>query len=448
MAMATTQLHPAIQRYLTALESSLRQMPGVAPEEGLADAHEFLQSEWESLARRGTAPDDDGLFQHFADKFGAPEEVAADYATALDADGGAAERRGTTTLPLARPRLRAAVLVGILLLGIGLAAAMWMHVIGSRSTTSANEPVPQWASRVVSFTRGAGESKLCSDPAAALGPPNAEQDDRDESTYVALGLGGELVLEFAAPFGDGIGPDLKIVEVGPLAEATDVAVSRDGREWIDVGRAKGAEATIDLAPFVRPQDRFRYVRLIDAQSVKMSKNNWPGADIDAVAALHTDAQALGRENVAFAQRIVRAERGENAPARSNDPLAALGLPDCLDSAKQPETYYSLGYGGELVVEFVDQRLVDGKGADLAIFEVGYPEEPVDVAVSEDGEEWFELGRTGRDVKTLDLAGRGLSGKKFRFVRIVDAKTKISNKSEFWGADIDAIVALNAEAARP
>jgi hypothetical protein len=99
------------------------------------------------------------------------------------------------------------------------------------------------------------------------------------------------------------------------------------------------------------------------------------------------------------------------------------------------------------VVFVDRVLIDGDGADLAIFEVGFPAEPVDVAVSEDGDQWFAVGRTGREAQTLDLADHSLTGKKFRFVRIVDAKHKISNKSEYWGADIDAVVALHVTSAR-
>jgi hypothetical protein len=49
--------------------------------------------------------------------------------------------------------------------------------------------------------------------------------------------------------------------------------------------------------------------------------------------------------------------------------------------------------------------------------------------------------------TLDLGAHGLTGRKFRYVRIVDAKKKISSKAEFWGADIDAIVAIHTSRPR-
>ena len=292
MAATTSQLHPAIQRYLTALETKLRQTPGVAPEEGLADAHEFLQSEWESLSRRGAAPCDDDLFQHFVVKFGAPEDVAADYASALETTADVAwQQSGDAPQRLARKRVKRALLGALALLGIGLlTAALGRHLVARQKMASGADAGPQWASRVVSFTRGGGESQSSSDPAAALGAPDCHDNYRDDYSYVSLGLGGGLVLEFERPLCEGSGPDLKIVEIGPLAEAVDVAVSSDGQQWTEVGRAKGAEATIDLAPFVRPEGRFRFVRLIDVQSVRNSKNNWPGADIDAVGALHTAAK--------------------------------------------------------------------------------------------------------------------------------------------------------------
>ena len=96
-----------------------------------------------------------------------------------------------------------------------------------------------------------------------------------------------MVLEFSgASLYDGDGPDLKIVEIGPLAEAVEVSVSSDGQEWLAIGCAKGAESTLDLRAWAQPGDRFRYVRLVDLGTVSAAKNHWPGADIDAVGALH------------------------------------------------------------------------------------------------------------------------------------------------------------------
>jgi hypothetical protein len=120
-----------------------------------------------------------------------------------------------------------------------------------------------------------------------LGRPDFSGDNSESHSYVALGRGGQLVLEFfEAELCDGPGPDLEIVEIGALAEAVAVSVSTDGDRWVNVGEAKGAESTIDLHGRAPTGDRFRFVRLVDLGSPGAKDNQWPGADIDAVVAIH------------------------------------------------------------------------------------------------------------------------------------------------------------------
>jgi hypothetical protein len=299
--------HPVIQRYLAALETSAQAMPEFVRAEALADAQEFLQSEWEALGRRRRHLPDDSVYHHFVCKFGSPEEVAAGYAEAAGA------------------------------------------------ALSLNEAPAS---------------------AKAAAPPSSRSGGVLRNWLVAA-MFMQTVLLVAAGF------------------------------WLLNLRVRAAAAASQEFTAVPP------------------------------AAVET-----APERIASAGRVVSAQPGPTPRKRSIDPQAALGAPDCQSSEKQHAAYYCLGYGGELVVEFENCRLIDGQGADLAIFEVGFPAEPVDVAVSEDGENWFPVGRTGLDATTLDLSAHGLSGKEFRYVRIVDAKTKISDKAAFWGADIDAIVALH------
>jgi hypothetical protein len=298
---------PAIQRYLTNLQESLRRRR-LNPDEGLADAREFLQAEWESLVDDGRLSlAESELHDHLVRTFGSPEEVAAEYAaaaqlveeSAAESAAGLADRE---TLPpaagspkTAPGRLRM-VWAGAIAAGAATVAmvAIWLALgsAGRHAAASAPQDRVIWADGVVAFEPGIPHSTLSNEPGAALGPPDF-RDDLAESkqyhAYVTLGRGGRLVLEFTqAPFCDGAGPDLKIFEVGPLAEPVIVAVSVDGREWIEVGRTKSSDNTIDLAAFVRPDDRFRFVRLTDARGVRAKDNQWPGADIDAVCALHTE----------------------------------------------------------------------------------------------------------------------------------------------------------------
>src|SRR5262245_50348165 len=86
MAPTTAELHPAIQRYLMALKERLRQTPGAQAEEGLADAHEYLQSEWEAVGHQQPAFTDDELYRHFIRQFGPPDDVAAAYAQLPSSD--------------------------------------------------------------------------------------------------------------------------------------------------------------------------------------------------------------------------------------------------------------------------------------------------------------------------------------------------------------------------
>jgi hypothetical protein len=67
-----------------------------------------------------------------------------------------------------------------------------------------------------------------------------------------------------------------------------IAISEDGEDWAtEVGRLEGATCAIDIAPFVEPGQRFRFIRLTDAKAGKSNNSEWPGADIDAVGAINT-----------------------------------------------------------------------------------------------------------------------------------------------------------------
>ena len=148
-----------------------------------------------------------------------------------------------------------------------------------------------WVDAVVSFTPGDPAASRSRDPNATLGGPDYQGADaaEDEATYLSLGHGGELVLELTDNvLVDGEGPDLAIYEIGPEVEPILVAISQDGEDWtIEVGRVEGATCTLDIAPFVEAGQRFRFIKLSDAQAAKSNDSDWPGADIDAVGAINT-----------------------------------------------------------------------------------------------------------------------------------------------------------------
>ena len=295
MSTTSRTAHPAIDRYLRELEACVKCLPGVSASAALADAREFLESEWESVRRRPAMCSAEALYGHFSSKFGLPADVAAGYC--------------------------------------------------EEQEPPAASPAPQLWSRSLLLT----------------------------------------------------------AMVTPAALLTSLLAV------IVAWRATTA----------------------DASSIVQA---------GAGAAVRFDLQTM-----ACAGRVVSARRGAPQSAVTF-PESVLGMPNCLDTSKQQNTFFSLGRGGELIVEFTDHWLRDGRGADLAIFEVGLAE-PVEVAVSEDGKKWNSLGRSTGGIAALDLAAHGLSGKKFRYVRLIDAEEGLADKPAFWGADIDAIVAIHAAPAR-
>lgn len=163
-----------------------------------------------------------------------------------------------------------------------------------RDTQGARIVIPcgklAFADRVISFRMGVPSPKdaRSMNPNSALGEPDYVSDDADlklpVSTAVTLGCGGSVTLEFTkVRLIDVEGQDLHIFEVGPAVEPTQLEISKDGAAWINIGRISGGKAAVDIHNFVAPGDQFRFVRLTDMK--EGCGGDWPGADIDAVAAI-------------------------------------------------------------------------------------------------------------------------------------------------------------------
>jgi OOP family OmpA-OmpF porin len=154
-----------------------------------------------------------------------------------------------------------------------------------------------FADEVVSFEKGnpsAGDND--SQPEETLGIPDYDRQTADN--YTTLGCGGVLTLRFTDNvLVDIEGPDLYVFEIGPAIEPTDLAISKDGQEWIEIGKISGGRADIDISPFVEPGDTFQYVRLTDLKTD--CGGAWPGADIDAVGAIGSAIQISLKSSVLF-----------------------------------------------------------------------------------------------------------------------------------------------------
>lgn len=147
-----------------------------------------------------------------------------------------------------------------------------------------------FADRIVDYNPCNAIKSPHDDPSNALGPPDYRGDA--SATYVSLGNTkndlncGSLVLEFVDnALVDVPGNDLYIFEVGGRVEATEVFISTDGNEWIDLGKIKGSTRGIDIHDRVSTSQEFHFVKLCDYPDGNTSSSPTPGPDIDAVGAV-------------------------------------------------------------------------------------------------------------------------------------------------------------------
>jgi hypothetical protein len=82
--MAVLNVPPSVREYLERLELELKQLPGVSPEEALADAREFLLADYAALGRSGEIPEHAEQMQWILDRYGEPKDVASQYAAAAE----------------------------------------------------------------------------------------------------------------------------------------------------------------------------------------------------------------------------------------------------------------------------------------------------------------------------------------------------------------------------
>lgn len=137
-----------------------------------------------------------------------------------------------------------------------------------------------FADRVIRHDLGNPEG---SNSAGSLGVPNmvGQVFGQADRRTCNLGERGVLTLEFTDnAISDVNGPDLYVFEIGEI-EPTNLEISKDGQNWVNVGRISGGTAKVDIASKVKKGETFTYVRLTDLASASML----PGADVDAVAAI-------------------------------------------------------------------------------------------------------------------------------------------------------------------
>lgn len=191
-------------------------------------------------------------------------------------------------------------------------------------------------------------------------------------------------------------------------------------------------------------------------------------------------EAKNARSTPFADRVVSYQVGSGGGLGEDKlPDIVLGPPKGAGKLKAGQDVFSLGQNGEIVLEFVDNEVIDGKGPDLIVFENPFLAAPgndenygffelAKVEVSFDGKTWHQFpydtaskegcagyrpvianpeenavpptdpkkaGGDAFDLKELNL-------KVIRFIRITDVQG-FGGKDGSAGFDLDAVAAVHS-----
>ena len=195
-----------------------------------------------------------------------------------------------------------------------------------------------------------------------------------------------------------------------------------------------------------PQAPVPFARLVN--------NTIVGGTVNAVttftATIH-GGQLFPIGNLAFADAVADyaplAGAGPAPLVGLDLPTEAIGTPNYTSSIEPGvnQGVVSLGRGGQLVVQFVDNLLVGSGDAtpDLMIFEVGDSEEVL-VEVSADGSRYRAVGRASAASPKIDIDAFGFNqNSRLAFVRLTDVINQGAVTGDSVGADIDAVAAISS-----
>jgi hypothetical protein len=149
----------------------------------------------------------------------------------------------------------------------------------------------------------------------------------------------------------------------------------------------------------------------------------------------------------FADQVVNFIPGPNTIAPFNNPAGSIGAPD-FTGVGDGSTYVALGWGGTLILRFLDNSLTTSGNSDfdLWVFEIGPAVEPTDVYISKNGTDWTSVGAVAGATRGVDIdafIGLGITlWDQYSYVKLVDKNLHLSS-SPYGGADIDAVGAISS-----
>jgi hypothetical protein len=131
-----------------------------------------------------------------------------------------------------------------------------------------------------------------------------------------------------------------------------------------------------------------------------------------------------------------------------EPGNAVAAPDYDGVTNCPSTeactFVSLGDGGSITLQFVDNALTgsDNDDPDLWIYEIGPDVEDTFVEISSDNTTWHAVGKVFGSTSTVDIDAYGFTtADMFTYIRLTDDGNEGGQSGNTVGADIDAVEAL-------
>jgi hypothetical protein len=223
---------------------------------------------------------------------------------------------------------------------------------------------------------------------------------------------------------------------GTLTNETKVKQTKfDKNEPFEIGRGrKGSLKYLngrldELYIFSRAVDESEIKNLMNNLEYKLAKT--PDSFRPMVEKFTTLNKNKATPATIVSGTISFANKTDNANA-----APALGPPDDKGQIDSRIRSYSLGFLGEVVIEFTDYPLIDVPGPDLFVFECGPIKEPSTLSISKDGINWIQYGEIKGGTTMIDLVDFIKEDEKFYFVKFKDLGLQPDGSRA--GADIDAV----------
>jgi len=163
----------------------------------------------------------------------------------------------------------------------------------------------------------------------------------------------------------------------------------------------------------------------------------------ALRNVQAELQQLPMGVISFADSVITYDPGNPGSGTGGEPDSAFQNPRLAlgPPADTSDSFVSLGSGGTIVLNFIDNILEDGPGDDLMVFRPN-SEDDLLIWISDDGLTYISVGRITSDKASLDIAPVANPERTYTYVKLRDDPDQGVAHDPALGADIDAVAAIN------